>query len=97
MIVVFPERAADERRTDSGDRLNLLVARCHIGDDLLGGERIEMVVRIGVVHHLMPRIDDRLRGVGILRRPVADDEKRRLDIVLFQHVENFLRIVRTPG
>ena len=97
MIIILSEGTADERRADAGDRLDLLVACRHIGDDLLGGERIEMVVRVGVVHHLMPRIYDRLCGIGILRCPVSDDEECRLDVVLLQHVEDLLCVVRAPG
>ena len=97
VIVVLPEWAANERRADAGDRLDLLVARRHIGDNLLGGKRIEVIVRVGVVHHLMSRVHDCLCGIGILRRPVANNEERRLDVVLFQYIENFLRVVRAPG
>ena len=96
MVVVFPERAADERRAHARQRLDGVVALVHVRDDLVGGEGVVVVVLAGVVHQLVSARDDGFRRVGVLLRPRAHDEERRLDAVLVQHVEDALRVVGTP-
>lgn len=75
MVVILAERAADERRADAGQRLDLIVAGVHVCDDLVGGEGIIMIMRVGVVHELIAAVHDGLGLFGILIRPVAHDKK----------------------
>lgn len=97
MVVVLAERAADERRADAGERLDLVAAGVHVRDDLVGGQGIVVVVRVGVVHQLVAALDDGLGLLRVLVRPVADDEEGTLHTVVREHIENLLRVVRTPG
>ena len=96
MVVILAERAADERRADAGQRLDLIVAGVHVCDDLVGGEGIIMIMRVGVVHELIAAVHDGLGLFGILIRPVAHDKKGTGDTVLLEHVEDLLRVVRAP-
>ena len=97
MVVVLAEGAADERRARARQRFDLVVAGVYVCDDLVGGERIEVVVRVGVVFKLVAALDDGPGLLGVLVGPVAHDEERARHAVFFQHVENFLRVVRAPG
>ena len=74
VVVILAERAADERRADAGQRLDLIVAGVHVCDDLVGGEGIIMIMRVGVVHELIAAVHDGLGLFGILIRPVAHDK-----------------------
>ena len=82
VVVVLAERTADQRRADAGERLDLVVAGVHVRDDLVGGQGIVVVVRVGVVHQLIAALDDGLRLFGILVRPVADNEESTLHAVV---------------
>ena len=96
MVVILAERAADERRADAGQRLDLIVAGVHVCDDLVGGEGIIMIMRVGVVHELIAAVHDGLGLFGILIRPIAHHKKCTGDAVFLEHVEYPLRVVRAP-
>lgn len=97
MVVVLAERAADERRADAGERLDLVAAGVHVRDDLVGSQGIVVVVRVGMVHQLVAALDDGLGLLGVLVRPVADNEKGTLHAVVREHIKDLLRVVRPPG
>jgi len=97
MVVIFAERAANERRANAGQRFDLIVAGIHVRNDRVSREGVEMVVRVGVIHQLVAAFDDGFRLLGVLIRPVAHDEKGARYAVLAQHVKNFLCVVRAPG
>ena len=97
MVVILAERAADERRADAGERLDLIVAGVYVRDDLVGSQGIVVVVRIGMVHQLVAALNDGLGLLGVLVRPVADNEKGTLHAVVREHIKDLLRVVRTPG
>ena len=97
MVVILAERAADERRADAGERLDLIVAGVYVRDDPVGGQGIVVVVRVGMVHQLVAALDDGLGLLRVLVRPVADDEEGTLHTVVREHIENLLRVVRPPG
>ena len=96
MVVVLAERAADERRADAGERLDLVAAGVHVRDDLVGGQGIVVVVCVGMVHQLAAAVYDGLGLLRILVRPVADHEKGRLDAVVREYIQDLLRVVRPP-
>ena len=81
MVVIFPVGAAEQAWTHAGDGLDLVIAGIEVGNDLIRTQLIEMVVVIGMVHHLVPRIMQRLHALGILFRPVPHYKERRLDLV----------------
>ena len=97
MVVILAERTADQRRPNAGQRFDLIVAGVDIGDDLLRRKRIVVVVRVGMVHQFVAALDDGLGLLRILIRPVADDEEGAFHTVVREYIENFLRVVRTPG
>ena len=97
MVVVFAVGAADQRGADACHRHDFFVALLHVGDDGVGGERIEMVVGVRMVHDLMPCFGDGFAGVGVVVCPVADHEKGSLDLILRQYIQYLLRIVCAPG
>ena len=97
MVVILAEGAADERGPHAGERLDLVIAEVHIGDDLIGGEGVVMVVRVGVVHQLAAAPGYGLCLRGVLVGPVAHNEERRRHAVFLQHIEDLLGVVCTPG
>ena len=97
MVIVLSERTADQCRADPGERLDLVVACVDVGNDLLGRERVVVVVRVGMVHQLVSAVNDRFRLLRILVRPVAHHKKSCLDLVFCQNIKDLLRIVRAPG
>ena len=96
MVVILAEGAANKRRTNPCERLELIVAGIHIFDDLLRRQRIVVVVCVGMVHQLAAAVYDGLGLLRILVRPVADDEEGTLHTVVREHIENLLRVVRPP-
>ena len=97
MVVVLAEGAADQGRAHAGEPLDHIVALVHVRHDLVSGQRIVMVVLAGMVHQLMSMLDNGFRRIRILLRPRSDHKERRLDVVFVQHVEDLLRVVRSPG
>ena len=97
MVVVLAERAADERRADAGERRDLIVAGIYVRDDLVGSQGIVVVVRIGMVHQLVAALNDGLGLLGVLVRPVADNEKGTLHAVVREHIKDLLCVIRPPG
>ena len=97
MVVVLAERTADERRADAGERRDLIVAGIYVRDDLVGSQGIVVVVRIGMVHQLVAALNDGLGLLGVLVRPVADNEKGTLHAVVREHIKDLLCVVRPPG
>lgn len=97
MVVILPVRTADQRRRLARDLGNRLVALRHVRDDLVGGQRVIVVVLARMVLELMPRLHDGFGRIGILLRPRADHEKRCFHAVFVQYVQNLLRVVRAPG
>ena len=97
VVVILAERAADERRADAGERRDLIVAGIYVRDDLVGSQGIVVVVRIGMVHQLVAALNDGLGLLGVLVRPVADNEKGTLHAVVREHIKDLLCVVRPPG
>ena len=96
MVVILAEGAANKRRTNPCERLELIVAGIHIFDDLLRRQRIVVVVCVGMVHQLAAAVYDGLGLLRILVRSVADHEKGRLDAVVREYIQDLLRVVRPP-
>ena len=57
-------------------------ARVQLRDDLRGGEPRHVRVRVGVVHHLVSGVVERLYALRIFVHPLADDKERRARVVL---------------
>ena len=96
MVVVLTVGAADERRRDTGAGADALVAGGDVGDDLLSGEGVVVVVVVRVAHDLVPRVVQRLDRLGVFLRPVAHDEECRLDVIAREDVDEYLRILVAP-
>ena len=56
-----------------------------------------MRVSVGVVHHLVPGVVERLYALRVFVHPLADDKERRLHVVLCQDIDEHLRILVAPG
>ena len=97
VIVILSIRRPDQGGTHAGHRLDLVVAGLHIGNDLLFGELRHMGVIVGVVHHLVPGIMERLDRFGVFIHPRAYHKKRCLDVILAQDVDKLLGILIAPG
>ena len=82
MIVVLAEGAADQGRAHAGEPFDHIVALVDVRHDLVGGQRIVVIMLAGMIHQLMSMFDDRLRRARVLLRPCADHKKRRLDVEL---------------
>ena len=95
-VVVLTVGAADERRRDTGAGADALVAGGDVGDDLLSGEGVVVVVVVRVAHDLVPRVVQRLDRLGVFLRPVAHDEECRLDVIAREDVDEYLRILVAP-
>ena len=86
MVVVLAERTADERRADAGERRDLIVAGIYVRNDLVGSQGIVVVVRVGMVHHLVTARDDDFRLLGILVGPVANHKESTRHTVVGQYI-----------
>ena len=51
---------------------------------------------IGMVHHLMPGVVQRLHALRVFIHPFADDKERRLHAVLSQNIYELLRVLVAP-
>lgn len=53
VVIVLPKGRPEEGGADTGDGLDLIVAGVDVGDDLVGGEGVEVGVVVGVAHDLV--------------------------------------------
>ena len=100
IVVILAVRTAKQRRPHAGDRLDLIVAGAaaiHLIDDLFCGELCHVRVRIGMVHHLVSGVVERLYALRIFVHPLADNKERCPHAVLCQYVDEHLRIFVAPG
>ena len=96
MVVVLAVGAADQRGGHAGDGGDLLVAGGDVGNDLLGGEGVVVVVVVGVVLYLVACVVEGFHGFRILFHPVPHHEKGGFYIVLRQNVDELLGILVAP-
>ena len=97
MVVVLAELTAVQRRADACARRGPTVDGTYVRDVLGGSQGIVVVVRIGMVHQLVAALNDGLGLLGVLVRPVADNEKGTLHAVVREHIKDLLCVVRPPG
>jgi len=97
VVVIFAVRAAEQRGTDAGDGLDLVVGRVDVGGDILGGELGKVGVIVGMVHDLVARVGDGLYGLRVFIHPCADHKEGGLHSVLVEDVDERLGILIPPG
>lgn len=97
MVVVFAVGTADQGGGDACYGLYLIVAGGDIGDDLVGGEGVVVVVVVRVVHDLHTCLMQRLDGLGIFIHPIPHQEEGGLDLVLMQDIDENLGVLVAPG
>lgn len=97
VVVIFSIGRADQGGAHAGDRLNLVVTRLHVGDDLLLGELGHMGMGIGVVHDLVSGVVEGLDGFRVFVHPLPHHEKGGFDLILAQDVDEHLGVLVSPG
>ena len=97
MVIVLPIGRPEEGGPHPGDGLDLVVAGVEIVDDLLGREGVEVVVVVGVTHHLVAGVGQGFYRLGVFFHPVPHHEKGGLHVVLVQDVDEFLGVLIAPG
>ena len=97
MVVVLPKRRPEEGGADTGDGLDLIVAGVDIGDDLIGGEGVEVGVVVGVAHDLVAGVGQGLHRLGVFIHPLSHHEEGGLDVVLVKDVDEVLGVLVAPG
>jgi len=96
MVVVLAVGAAKECRLFAGDLFNLVVSGGHVRGDFLARQAVEVRVIVGMAHDLVARVRQRLDGLRVFVDPRADNEKRRVHVVLFERVNELLRVLVAP-
>ena len=96
VVIVLAVGAADQRGCHAGDGSDLLVAGGDVGNDLVGGEGIIVVVMIGMVHHLVARVVEGFDRLRVLIHPVAHHKKGGLDVIFGQNINELLGILIAP-
>lgn len=97
MVVIFSVWRAKERGRNAGDRGDLLVAGGEVGNNLIGGKRIEMRMVGGVVHDFMPGVVQRLDRFGVFIDPVAHHEEGDLDVIAVENFDEVVGVLIPPG
>ena len=97
MVVVLPEGRPEEGGAHTGDSLNLIVAGVDVGDDLVGGEGVEVGVVVGVSHDLVACVGQGLHRLGVFVYPLSHHEEGGLDVVLVKDVNEVLGVLVAPG
>lgn len=96
VVVVLAERRSEQDGHDARDGGDLVVARCDVFKDLFCGHLGKVFVVVRVVHDLVSGVRELLDGFGIFVDPHPHDEKRRLDIVPAEYIDELLRILVAP-
>ena len=96
VVVVLTIGAADQCGRYAGDGADALVAGGHIVNDLLRRQTVVVVVMIGVAHHLVARVVERLHRFRVFLRPVAHHEEGGLYVIPLQNVDEYLRVLVAP-
>lgn len=97
MVVILPIRAAEQGGPHAGDRFDLIVAGVQIGDDLVGGQAVEMGMIVGMAHDLVSRIMEGLHRLRIFVHPLSHHKEGGLHIVFRHDVDELLGILISPG
>ena len=97
MVVVFAVGTADEGGGHAGDGSDLFVAGGDVGDDLVGGEGVIVVVVVGVVHDLVAGVVECLDGLGVFLHPVTHHEKGGFHVIAGQNVDELSGVLIAPG
>lgn len=97
MVVIFPVRTAKQRGAHSGHRLNFVVAGVEVGNDLIGGQAVEMGVVGRMVHDLMSCVMERFYRLRVFVHPLPYHEKGGLYIVFSQNLNKLLGVLVAPG
>ena len=96
VVIILAVGAADQRGRHTGDGADTLIAGGDVRCDLLCRQAVVVVVVVGVTHHLVPCIVQRLHRLRVLFRPVAHHEECGFDMVLLQNVDEGLGILVAP-
>ena len=56
-----------------------------------------MGMGIGMVHHLMPGVVERLHRLRVFIHPVAHDKEGCLDLIFAQNIDQHLGVLVPPG
>lgn len=96
VVIILAVGAADQRGRHAGDGADALIAGGDVRRDLLCRQAVVVVVVVGVTHHLVPCIVQRLHRLRVLFRPVAHHEECGFDMVLLQNVDEGLGILVAP-
>lgn len=96
VVIILAVGAADQRGRHTGDGTDALIAGGDVRRDLLCRQAVVVVVVVGVTHHLVPCIMQRLHRLRVLFRPVAHHEECGFDMVLLQNVDEGLGILVAP-
>ena len=97
VVVILPERRAEERGALAGDLLNLIVAGVDVLHNLICGEGIEVGVVVGVPHHLVAGIRQGLDGLGVLIHPLPHHKEGDFHVVLVKDVDEGLGVFVAPS
>ena len=97
IVIVIPIGQPHQGGPHPGDGLDFVVAGVQIRHHLVRRQLGIMGVGVGVVHHLMPRIRQRLYRLRVLIRPLPHHKKGGLDVILTQNVNELLGILVPPG
>ena len=97
VVVILPERRAEERGALAGDLLDLIVAGVDVLHNLICGEGIEVGVVVGVPHHLVAGICQGLDGLGVLIHPLPHHKEGDFHVVLVKDVDEGLGVFVAPS
>lgn len=97
VVVILPEGGPKEGGAHACDGLDLVVAGVDVRDNLVGGEGVEVGVVVGVAHHLMAGLGQRLDRFGVFLRPLPHHKKGDLHIVSVKDVDEGLGVLIPPG
>ena len=96
MVVILSVGTADEGRADPGDSPDFFIGGLYVGNNLVGRERIVVVVVQTMGHDLMACIVESFDGLGVFLHPVAHHEKCCLDVASTQNINEILGVFIAP-
>ena len=97
VVIILSVGTANEGGTDPSDSLDFFIGGLYVGDNLVGGEGIIVVVVQAMRHDLVACIVESFDGLGVFLHPVAHYKKGSLDVISAQNINEILGVLVAPG
>ena len=95
-VIVIAIRRAEKDRLGAGDLFNFFIAGCDLLQHLLAGKRGHVRVGIGMIHHFIARVRQRLHRLGIFVHPLSHYKECRMHMMLTENIDQLLRVFIPP-